>query len=261
MYSAVPCEVRSAEHSNSRIIVCRLISPSTRLIERWHIPQAHDVPGGGDGSEASDFFPLGVATGEASGEEVVEQGVAQTLGGGDDFLGPLNRLVDGVEHRRNRLLLGDRRKENRESAVLGRIYVRLSADVEYRLEPTQIRRRVRVDVQETRQRDCRVGTEADEIAGVDASPIARSIEIGSADTPTASKEQISLSKLVSSDYLWIRRANLVRPQATIVSNVGDSNIARLRWIVVESWGICSISRCIADIPQPNAAPSLRDFGL
>ena len=36
--------------------------------------------------------------GDAAGEELVEQGVAQALGGADDRLGALDGLVDGVQH-------------------------------------------------------------------------------------------------------------------------------------------------------------------
>ena len=42
--------------------------------------------------------PLGVLAGEAAGEQVVEQGVAQALGGGDDRLGALDGVVDAFQH-------------------------------------------------------------------------------------------------------------------------------------------------------------------
>ena len=44
--------------------------------------------------------------GTAEGEKIVQQGVAQALGGGDDRLGTLNRIVDGVEHGGDGSLLG-----------------------------------------------------------------------------------------------------------------------------------------------------------
>ena len=39
-----------------------------------------------------------MVAGEATGEELVEEGVAEAFGGGDDLFGALDGLVDGVEH-------------------------------------------------------------------------------------------------------------------------------------------------------------------
>ena len=110
--------IRNAQIGNlQRSCIFATVYCATRLHD-CHIPQTHDVPAGGDGSEASDLLPLCVATGEASGEEVVEQGVAQTLGGGDDLLGALNRLVNGVKHCRDRALLVSRRDQQRKGVEL-----------------------------------------------------------------------------------------------------------------------------------------------
>ena len=49
--------------------------------------------------------------GEAAGEELVEEGVAEAFGGGDDLLGALDGLVDGVEHGGDGALLGEGREE------------------------------------------------------------------------------------------------------------------------------------------------------
>ena len=45
--------------------------------------------------------------GEAAREELVEEGVAEAFGGGDDLLGALDGLVDGVEHGSDGSLLGE----------------------------------------------------------------------------------------------------------------------------------------------------------
>ena len=77
-------------------------------------PNLTDVPGGGDGSEASDLLVLFVAAGEAFGEEVVEEGVAQALGGGDNGFGAFDGFVDGVEDVGDGLLLVEGREEKAE---------------------------------------------------------------------------------------------------------------------------------------------------
>ena len=72
-----------------------------------HIPQPHGLPAGGDGAEAGDVVPGGVVAGEATREKLVEEGVAEAFGGGDDLLGALDGLVDGVEDGGDGALLGE----------------------------------------------------------------------------------------------------------------------------------------------------------
>ena len=45
----------------------------------------------------------------------MEQGVSHALGGGDDGLGALDGLVDGVEHGGDGALFGQGREEERET--------------------------------------------------------------------------------------------------------------------------------------------------
>ena len=81
-----------------------------------HIPQAHHLPVRRDGAEARDVAELGVLAGETAGEQIVEQGVAQALGGGDDRLGALDGVVDAVQHGGDGPLLRQGREENLYSA-------------------------------------------------------------------------------------------------------------------------------------------------
>ena len=55
-----------------------------------------------------------MVAGEASGEEFIEQGVAQLLGGGDDLLGALDCFVDGVKDGGDGSLLAEGRDKDRE---------------------------------------------------------------------------------------------------------------------------------------------------
>ena len=48
----------------------------------------HHLPVGRDGAEAGDVAELGVLAGEPTGEQVVKQGVAQALGGGETASAP-----------------------------------------------------------------------------------------------------------------------------------------------------------------------------
>ena len=81
-----------------------------------HIPQPHHLPARRDGAEAWDVAPLGVLAGEAVGEQVVEQGVAQLPGGGDDLLGAFDGVVDAVQHGGDGPLLRQGREEYGERA-------------------------------------------------------------------------------------------------------------------------------------------------
>ena len=69
----------------------------------------------GDGADAGHVLPFGVPARDAAGEQLVEQGVAQGLGGGDDRLGALDGLVDGVQHVGDGALLGQAWEVDRES--------------------------------------------------------------------------------------------------------------------------------------------------
>ena len=51
---------------------------------------------------------------QAAGQQLVEQGVAEALRGGDDLLGALDRLVDGVEDGGDGALLGEGWEEDRK---------------------------------------------------------------------------------------------------------------------------------------------------
>ena len=69
--------------------------------------EAGGLPVCGDGAEARDLFPFGVAAGEAAGEEVVEEGVSELLGGGDQGVGGFDGVVYGVEDVGDGSLLGE----------------------------------------------------------------------------------------------------------------------------------------------------------
>ena len=58
---------------------------------------------------------------DAEREQVVQQSVAQSLGGGDYRLGALDGLVDSVEDGGDASLLGKGREEDGEGTVLGRV--------------------------------------------------------------------------------------------------------------------------------------------
>ena len=51
--------------------------------------------------------PLRVPAGQTAGQQIVEQGVAEALRGGDDLLGALDRLVDAIEDGGDSALFGE----------------------------------------------------------------------------------------------------------------------------------------------------------
>ena len=75
-----------------------------------HIPQPHYIPGRRYRPDARRLLPLRVPTGDAAGEQFVEQGVAQALRGSDDGLGVLDGRVYGVQHGGDGPLLGQGRR-------------------------------------------------------------------------------------------------------------------------------------------------------
>ena len=64
-------------------------------------------------------------SGEAAGEQVVEQGVAQAVGGGDDRLGALYGVVDAVQHGGDGPLLRKGREQDGETVY---VFPRYSLD-------------------------------------------------------------------------------------------------------------------------------------
>ena len=63
-----------------------------------NIPQPHHLPRLRHDPDAGSLLPLRVPAGDAACEQLVQEGGAQLLRGGDDGLCTLNGLVDGVQH-------------------------------------------------------------------------------------------------------------------------------------------------------------------
>ena len=72
-----------------------------------HLPIAATSQHAGTVPEAGHVRPLRVPPGQAAGQQLVEQGVAEALRGGDDLLGALDRLVDAVEDGGDGALFGE----------------------------------------------------------------------------------------------------------------------------------------------------------
>ena len=71
-----------------------------------YIPQPHDLPFRWGDAEAAHVAPLAMPARDAEREQVVQQSVTQSLGGGDGRLGALDGLVDSVEDGGDASLLG-----------------------------------------------------------------------------------------------------------------------------------------------------------
>ena len=104
------------DERNVASIESRFIAGPVRKFSSFHrrdLRQTDHLPVSRDGAEAGDVAPLGMLAGEAAGEQIVEQGVAQVLVGGDDRLGALDGVVDAIQHGGDGPLLRQGREENR----------------------------------------------------------------------------------------------------------------------------------------------------
>ena len=68
------------------------------------LPHPHNLPPLRYGPDAQRLLPFRVPAGDPAREEIMQQGVPQVLRGGDDRLGTLDRIVDGVRARRRWLV-------------------------------------------------------------------------------------------------------------------------------------------------------------
>ena len=80
-------------------------------------PSVHVFPVCGDGAEARDLLSIRCGAGEAAGEEIVEEGVPELLGGGDQGVGGFDGVVYGVEDVGDGSLLGEGWEGKLERAV------------------------------------------------------------------------------------------------------------------------------------------------